>query len=353
VDEASDVQFRAVFERAGIGMALVDRDGRLKECNPAFQEMLGRSGEELRGRRLSEFIHPGDTGIDQDLYEELVAGKRDCYALEKRYVHKSGETVRGCQTVSLIPTGGRGENWLTIAVVEDVTAREQAQAASIQAEKLALAERLVASLTHEVSNPLQAAALYLGLARRSLAAGEGVGDRLQIAAQELERAFSIVVRLRDQNRPLNLEDREPTDVSLLLEQVLAQTRERCEEQRVEVARKEVDGPVRLMLAPGRVQQAFVNLVINGVQAMPGGGRLEIGVVRTAEPEGACITFTDTGHGIAPDVLPHVFDPFYTTRPEGLGLGLYLTRNVVEGHGGNVEVKSRRGEGATFKVWLPA
>jgi signal transduction histidine kinase len=87
--------------------------------------------------------------------------------------------------------------------------------------------------------------------------------------------------------------------------------------------------------------------------MPGGGRLEIDVGSTQMPAGVCISFVDDGHGIAPDVLPHVFDPFYTTKPDGLGLGLYVTRNIVEAHGGTIEVTSLPGEGTTFEVWLPA
>ena len=86
--------------------------------------------------------------------------------------------------------------------------------------------------------------------------------------------------------------------------------------------------------------------------MPNGGQLRVSTNRIGDPSGISVSFTDTGPGIAPDALTHVFDPFYTTKPEGLGLGLYITRNIVEEHGGRIEVESLLGEGATFTVWLP-
>jgi len=102
-----------------------------------------------------------------------------------------------------------------------------------------------------------------------------------------------------------------------------------------------------------MQQVFLNLVLNAIEAMPGGGRLGVYTSRTSGPAGVSIAFADTGQGIEAQDLPHLFDPFYTTRARGLGLGLYVSHNVVEEHGGHIEVESRLGEGSTFAVWLPA
>ena len=98
---------------------------------------------------------------------------------------------------------------------------------------------------------------------------------------------------------------------------------------------------------------LLNLLLNAIEAMPQGGRLQVSTTYTSQPAGVRIAFTDSGGGIAPDVLPHVFEPFYSTRPEGLGLGLFISRNIVNQHGGQIEVDSRVGEGATFTVWLPS
>jgi signal transduction histidine kinase len=121
---------------------------------------------------------------------------------------------------------------------------------------------------------------------------------------------------------------------------------------VEVVRDVTEDLPWLVLAPDRIKQAFLNLVLNAIEAMPDGGQLRVSTNRTDDPAGVNVSFADTGPGIAPDALPRIFDPFYTTKPEGLGLGLYITRNVVEEHRGRVEVESLLGEGATFTVWLP-
>ena len=130
------------------------------------------------------------------------------------------------------------------------------------------------------------------------------------------------------------------------------TREQCRRRGVEVVRDATEDLPSLVLAPDRIQQAFLNLVLNAMEAMPDGGQLHVSTNRTDNPSGVSVSFADTGSGIAPDALPHIFDPFYTTKSEGLELGLYITRNIVEEHGGRIEAQSLFEKGAAFTVWLP-
>jgi signal transduction histidine kinase len=102
-----------------------------------------------------------------------------------------------------------------------------------------------------------------------------------------------------------------------------------------------------------MQQVFLNLVLNAVEAMPEGGLLRVSTGLTTQPDGVCATFADAGVGIEPERLAGIFEPFHSTRPEGLGLGLYISKNIVEEHGGHIDVDSHVGEGTTFTVWLPA
>ncbi|MGD8599676.1 MAG: ATP-binding protein, partial [Anaerolineae bacterium] len=106
------------------------------------------------------------------------------------------------------------------------------------------------------------------------------------------------------------------------------------------------------LVPDRMQQVCLNLVLNAVEAMPRGGLLRVSTSVTGQPQGVRIRFADTGVGIAPDTLPQIFEPFHSTRREGLGLGLYISKKVIDDHGGQIEVESQVGEGTTFTVWLP-
>jgi len=355
----SEERFRTIFEDAAIGIALTDAGGRVLEANPALRQMLRCDAEALRGRIVTTLLHhPGEDVDEAELFAELVAGERKAYGLQGQCVRQSGEPTWANLMVSGV-RGDTGELKYVIAMVEDITERRQAQEALIQSEKLAVTGKLAASLAHEINNPLQSVIGCMGLAQESLAAGEekDADDLLRIATEELERAAAIVAQLRDLNRPAGSGERARADVNLLLEHVLMLTREQFHRRGVEVVRDVTVDLPSLVLAPDRIQQAFLNLVLNAMEAMPDGGRLRVSTSRRQpevahDPSGVSISFTDTGPGIAPEALPHIFDPFYTTKPEGLGLGLYITRSIVEEHGGRIEVESLFREGATFTVWLP-
>ncbi|MBN1977840.1 MAG: PAS domain S-box protein, partial [Anaerolineae bacterium] len=350
---ASEVRFRAIFEGAGIGIALVDGKGRVEESNPALQELLGYGAEELRGKPFTDFSHPDDVPADEAFYEERMAQKGGFgrFRLERRFIRRDGRLCWASVTASLVQEHRRKK--FTIIMIEDVTEQKRTQEALVQSEKLAVTGRLAASLAHEINNPLQSVIGSLELVEESLAEGKDAGQFLQLATRELERVVSIVGQLRDLSRPSQPEERKSTDVAALVDYVLALTRKQYQKQGVEVAWEAASDLPSLMLVPDRIQQVFLNLTLNAVEAMPEGGRLEVRASPTNDPEGVSISFMDSGEGIASDTASHLFEPFYTTKPDGLGLGLYVTHNIVEEHGGHIEVEGREGEGATFTVWLPA
>ena len=349
---ASETRFRTLFQEAAIGIALVDREIRFVETNPALQGMLGYSGEELDGVVFTALCHPDDASAGRDPCAELMAGESDYYRTEKRYVRKNGQPIWTNVTGSLV-RNARDEPQFAICMVENITEQKQTQAALLQAEKLTITGRLAASLAHEINNPLQSIIGCLGLAEEALAEGGDVGRYLPVALEELRRVARIVARLRNLHRPAKLEEREPTDVNALLKQVLTLSRKKCEEREVEVVWMDTAGLPSLMLVPGRMQQVFLNLVLNAIDAMPDGGQLQVATARTSQPDGVRISFADSGVGIAPDVLPRIFDVFYSTKPDGLGLGLSISHDIVKQHGGHIEVDSLLEEGTMFTVWLPA
>jgi PAS domain S-box-containing protein len=350
-----EARLRAIFEGAGIGIAVLDVGGRVEESNPALQELLGYSAKRLRGKLLTDFSHPDDVMADETFYKELMAQKKGVgrYRAERRYVRGDGRLCWASVTASLVREHRRKPQFV-IVMMEDITEQMQAQEALIRAEKLAVTGRLAASLAHEINNPLQSVIGCLGLAQESLEVDEEEEARqlLRIAAEELERAAGIVSDLRDLNRPTSPDDRKPVDVNLQVEHILTLTREQFLKRGVEVEWEPADRLPALIVVPDRMSQVFLNLALNALEAMPDGGRLRIGTDCTSDLDWVRVTFADTGCGVAPEAIPHLFDPFYTTKTEGLGLGLYITRNVVEEHGGRIEVESLLGEGTTFTVWLP-
>jgi PAS domain S-box-containing protein len=348
-----EARLQAIFDNTALGIAIVDLAGRLLESNRALQTMLGYSGEQLEGMYLAELTYPKDVETDTALRHDLVAGEKDSYAVEKRYIQKDGQIVQARLRFSLV-RNSRHEPRFGIALVEDISQQRQAQEALTQAEKLSATGQLVASLTHEINNPMQSVIGCLGLAQESLEAGEKEEARelLQVVAEELQRATEFVSNLRDLNRPSDPDTRKLVDVNLQLKHILVLTEEQCQKRGVEVEWEPAGGPAP-SLVPNCTNQVFLNLVLNALDAMPTGGRLRVCADCTGDPAGVRVAFADTGCGIAPEAIPRLFSPFYTTKPEGLGLGLYITRNIVEECGGRIEVESVLGEGTTFTVWLPA
>jgi PAS domain S-box-containing protein len=350
--QASEARFRAIFENSAVGIALVDTDGQVVSGNPALHELLGYDLGELEGMSINEFIHPDDRQAGDQLFQELLAGERNHFKMEKRYVRKDGTTIWVHPTVSLVRPP-RGPARYAIKMVEDITEQRQAREALIQAERLTLAGQLGASLAHEISNPLQAVIGSLGLVEEMVEPGADVHLFIQIALEELDRTADIVAQLRDLNRRSEPTELEPTQLNDVVDKVLMLIRKECEAQHVEIEWSPADDLPQVAVVPDRIRQVFLNLVLNAIEVMPEGGRLRVSSARTRRPEGVQITFADTGPGIAPELRPHLFQPFQSTRPDGLGLGLYISKTIVDEHNGEIQVDSQPGEGATFIVWLPS
>jgi PAS domain S-box-containing protein len=349
--QASQARFQAVFEEAAIGIALVSRRGRIVDANPALQRMLGYERDELKGMVFSKLAHPDNVRDDADMYEELVKGERSHYQVEGRYRRKDGRSIDADLIVSLVrPTKGRSS--FAIALMEDVSERKRAQAALVESEKLALTGRLAASLAHEINNPLQSVVGLLSLAEEDLAEGRDAGRYIQIALEEVERAADLIARMRNLSRPSQKSEREPTDINALIERVLTLTKKKCQERHIEVEWAPRAGLLRPALESDRMQQVFMNLVLNAIDAMPGGGRLRVWTARCDAPLSLEVHIADTGVGIPSSRLPGLFEPFYTTKETGVGLGLYVSHNIVQEHGGRIEVESIEGEGTAFTVRLP-
>jgi len=241
----------------------------------------------------------------------------------------------------------------------DELARSQAQL--IQSEKLAATGKLAASIAHEINNPLQAVQSCVYLVADQIVPDDPNRWYLDIAREELDRMGRIVGRMVDFYRPSH-EGRIPTDVNALLENVVALVRKRLQQGSIEVD-LELAPDLPLIMATGdHLKQVFLNVIINALEAMPQGGRLEMATRHVSEHgdhEKAYadagfveIEFADTGVGIPAEHINNIFDPFFTTKSKGMGLGLSVSYGIVERHGGQIRVESEVGKGTTFIIGLP-
>jgi two-component system, NtrC family, sensor kinase len=234
------------------------------------------------------------------------------------------------------------ERMVEALVARDATLRES--------ERLAAIGRMAAHVTHEVRNPLSSLGLNVELLADELPDDAAEGRRLMRSIQnEIDRLTSITedyLRLARTPSPRL----EPTELRELLDEIVRFTRPELEAAHVELRLTVAEEPVDLMLDPAQFRQALVNLLRNAREAMPAGGVLELDV-RTLD--GAVqIDASDEGEGIAEDAREHVFDLFYTTRERGTGLGLPLTRQIIDAHGGMLSCHPRAPRGTTFRITLP-
>ncbi|MFQ5614470.1 MAG: nitrogen regulation protein NR(II), partial [Anaerolineae bacterium] len=166
---------------------------------------------------------------------------------------------------------------------------------------------------------------------------------------EADRLDRLVETLLDYARPEHVEVG-PVDLNQLVADVVHLTQSYAAQTGVEMEINPSPAGLRVRGERDRLHQCLLNLALNAIQAMPGGGRLRLELTR-AEMR-ACVSVADTGQGIPAGDLPRLFDPFFSTKDGGTGLGLAIVQRIVADHGGQVEVESRLGEGSTFRVWLP-
>jgi two-component system NtrC family sensor kinase len=227
---------------------------------------------------------------------------------------------------------------------------ERSQAQLVQAEKLAALGRMAASIAHEINNPLQAIYNCLHLVLNRPLNEEKRLHYLQMAQEEVNRLIAIVTRTLDFYRPSKGRVA-ATQVNNVVESVLALAGKRLEQGKVRVRRRLAADLPQLQVVPDQLTQVFLNLVINAVEAMPEGGVLTITTEATDTGQ-INVSFSDTGQGLNPEDVDKIFEPFYTTKATGTGLGLAVSYGIIERHGGRITVESVPGQGATFTVRLP-
>lgn len=219
-----------------------------------------------------------------------------------------------------------------------------------RAERMAALGQLAAGVAHEIRNPLTSAILLLETSRKDPSAGRLTDEDLDLIVTELHRIEQLLQQFLDYARPPTLE-RTDVDVGALIEDVLNLVRGRCERQRVEVKFNTVAKVDHLDADREQLRQVFVNLILNALDVMPNRGILEI-LMQEGSNEFLEIIVADSGPGIAPDIQPRLFEPFASGKKTGLGLGLVVSRRIIEDHGGTIQGANRLGGGAKFVLRLP-
>jgi two-component system sensor histidine kinase PilS (NtrC family) len=335
-----------VFDCVGTGLIVLDRGHRVTVVNRAATEITGRDAAALMGASWGKLA--GD-GIDLDeVATALEASPTASVRHETTLQRRGGETIPVRVTFSSLRSAA-GTPLGLVAACDDLSTIRRMEARMRHADRLATLGRMSANIAHEIRNPLASmtGAIEALTGPSSIDADERESLR-QIVAHESERLNRIVRDFLAYARPTPLQ-RTRTDIAGLLEDVLVLLEHRPLPDGVKLVRA-FTAPVWAEVDPNALRQSLWNLCLNALEAMPDGGELTVG----ASNGHAAVEMwvADTGRGIEPGELPHIFEPFYSTKREGSGLGLALVHRVVADHAGDVDVRSVPGTGTTFTLTLP-
>jgi len=328
-------------------------DGFVTSWNSGAENLYGYSAAEIIGRPLSVLVPTERMGELERNLDRLNREERiGSYQTEQ--VDRKGARVPVLLSVSPL-RNEMGKLVGASAIARDISAQKRTEQALRRNERLATAGRLTAAIAHEIKNPLEALTNLVYLARHD---ANGRDEYLRLAEQEIGRLDSIAQQalgfVREGASP------EPLDAGKILDEVAQLYARKLQVNHIAVDKKcgdrlEING------FPGELRQLFSNLILNAMDAMRGGGRLRLRVARThewsaAQRTGVRVTVADTGDGIGTKDLPHIFEPFYTTKKDqGTGLGLWLAYGIVQKHGGSMRVMSSTApgrSGTVFSVFLP-
>jgi PAS domain S-box-containing protein len=348
----SEETFRLAMENAPIGKALVGPDGRWLSVNNALCDLLGYDRPSLLAMDFQTITHPDDLEADMALVRQVMAGELTSYSLEKRYIHKDGRTIWGLLRVSLVrkPDGAPG---YFVSQIQDITERREMER---------MKSEFISTVSHELRTPLTSIRGSLDFVASSSAdALDDAGRRLlDMARRNCDRLVLLINDILDIDKiasgTMRFDIRDEA-VDQLVEQCVALNQGFAGKLNVRLLTGRPLSRVSAAVDPARFQQALTNLVSNAVKFSPAGGTV---LVTAALHEGkVVVSVQDEGPGIPADFRARIFGRFAqadssSTRAKGgSGLGLHITREIVEHMGGTIGFDSIEGQGATFWMAFPA
>lgn len=342
----SEGRFRGVFESSPAGMLLMELDGRIMMANRAFGVLLGYTPEELSGQNWREISHPDDIETTVKLDVQVIAGAMPDLLVEKRYLHKDGHVIWTDVATCLIGNPNLGNAYL-LGQIFDITALK-----SVERMK----NEFVSTVSHELRTPLTSIegslGLILGGATGELS--EATREMTTLASKNSRRLITLVNdlldldRLESNNLAFSFHQLELND---LVEEMIEHNRGLADSVGISIDYRPIEQNARVLGDQGRLEQVLTNLISNAVKFSPQGGRVAIAVTR--EGPSVRVTVTDQGPGVPDDFRQSIFNRFSqadasdTRAKGGAGLGLNISKSIMEKHAGELNYQSSAGKGASF------
>ncbi|BCJ87220.1 ATP-binding protein [Effusibacillus dendaii] len=337
-------QNRLLLESLNEGVLILDKQGTIRYMNHAFESILSTNRNDWLGQSIFE------TNMEKSVSEllRLILSNRSAraHSMPGKFLNRQLSHL----SLDIIPLGSESSNSQgALLIGRDLTTEWQWSELSKQADLVHSLSQIAASMAHEVRNPLTAVSGFLQLIARDSPSGDKLETYVQVMLEELERALGIISEYLSMSRK-NLSERQPVSLRMILDDVRILMESEAILKGVNLHFYLLDQTIVCDIT--KMKQVMINLVRNALEATPRGGVVTVSVEKSLPEHAVLIQVSDTGIGISADDLSEIFNPFFTTKKGGTGLGLSVCKQIVEEHGGTLEATSIESAGSTFTIRMP-
>lgn len=339
----------SILESLPTGVLVTDLTGHPLMCNSAVGKITGSSPARMSSTRVKEWLNK------LQLIDCFNHDPAQVYTRELEFVKKKTD-VRNLQIIQSPVIGTRGDTIGILFIIQDQTRLKKLEIQSERDKRLKAMGEMAIRIAHEVRNPLGSIELLASILRSELESREDLhtmSERIITEVKRLNNSISNLLLFTRPQQPIVHE----VNLTAFLEEFVEFIKPVVGKNGVELLYKPAKASLCVEGDKDLLKQVFLNLTLNALQALPDRGRIRIGTNAYRDEHDPStgwveISFSDTGQGIAPEVLNKIFHPFYTTKEKGTGLGLAIVHNIIESHNGTIEVRSRLNKGTTFLISLP-
>lgn len=350
----AEAYFKSIFNFVPYGIAIADLRGNISDVNDYFCKLFGYDKQEIVGLHFNNFAHHEDVEIGSSLVRKLIKNEIDHFNLEKRYIKKNGEIIWGLITVTLI-LDKKKKPIYTLGQIKDITEiklletrRREEEIRLQQSQKLEAVGTLASGIAHDFNNLLGIINGYAEILY-SIETEDEHKKLIQEIQKAGEKAFIITKQLlsygKKDDRKLRI-----ININHVIHELNNFMNMAITDEKIKIEQELQLSIPNIYANTNELSQIMMNLLINAKDAMPEGGKISISTEQ--QGENIILTFKDDGIGIAEDILPKIFDPYFSTKPKGSGLGLSIVYNILSSLNGKIYVESEINKGTTFKIELP-